>query len=525
MSSDAPSFVPGWIRQGSERATKRAVLLGLFVLAVFRLSVLSVLPLDLSGDEAYYWEWGQHLDWGYYSKPPGIGWLMALAGWVGDHTTFGIRMFAVLLGTGSLAFVYGLGRCLYGVRTGALATLIFALTPANAALNLALTIDAPLLFCWTGALYSLWRFLETGCRSVGWGVALTALLIGGMLSKQMMIVFPVLAIVFSGLSQRHRPALRRAGLWLCLGGSLVAWLPPLYWNVQNDWVTFTHTLHQFESGSAGLGLRSRRCLEFLGGNLGLATPVVCVLLFGLMAVGLRVWRRLGERERYLWLFSGPGLLVMIVLSLRQRVNANWPAVFFPAGLLLLSGWIAGHFITGTGFDRWRRATAAALIVAGISFGSIYVGATALSLGWAPSPKIDPLRRLRGWSQLAADVDSTLRSLPVTDRTILIGQGHRYLASELAFYLPGHPRVYRFRRDPTVIDSQHDLWETPATRLGENALLIASGGRDALEPELRDRFDRVDFITELDYSRVAEPDRRFSLFHGLRLKRWPGNLMP
>src|SRR4051812_4510071 len=66
----------------------------------FRLLVLIVVPVDLSGDEAYYWEWGRHLDWGYLSKPPGIAWLMALAGKAGGDTTFGIRVFSTVLGTG-----------------------------------------------------------------------------------------------------------------------------------------------------------------------------------------------------------------------------------------------------------------------------------------------------------------------------------------------------------------------------------------------------------------------------------------
>ena len=33
-------------------------------------------PLDLSEDEAHYWLWSEHLDYGYYSKPPGIAWVI-----------------------------------------------------------------------------------------------------------------------------------------------------------------------------------------------------------------------------------------------------------------------------------------------------------------------------------------------------------------------------------------------------------------------------------------------------------------
>ena len=33
-------------------------------------------PLDLAPDEAHYWHWSRHLDWGYYSKGPLVAWLI-----------------------------------------------------------------------------------------------------------------------------------------------------------------------------------------------------------------------------------------------------------------------------------------------------------------------------------------------------------------------------------------------------------------------------------------------------------------
>src|SRR2546423_14475763 len=36
-------------------------------------------PLDLSPDEAHYWDWSRHLDWSYYSKGPGVAWLIRLS--------------------------------------------------------------------------------------------------------------------------------------------------------------------------------------------------------------------------------------------------------------------------------------------------------------------------------------------------------------------------------------------------------------------------------------------------------------
>ena len=44
---------------------------------------------DLFVDEAQYWVWGQNLDWGYYSKPPMVGWLLrAVTDLAGSSSAF-----------------------------------------------------------------------------------------------------------------------------------------------------------------------------------------------------------------------------------------------------------------------------------------------------------------------------------------------------------------------------------------------------------------------------------------------------
>ena len=58
----------------------RAFRLGLAGVALVTLWRLALLPFDsrdLFVDEAQYWFWGRELAWGYYSKPPLIGWITA----------------------------------------------------------------------------------------------------------------------------------------------------------------------------------------------------------------------------------------------------------------------------------------------------------------------------------------------------------------------------------------------------------------------------------------------------------------
>ncbi|MBC7667769.1 MAG: 4-amino-4-deoxy-L-arabinose transferase, partial [Gemmatimonadaceae bacterium] len=44
------------------------------VLTILRVVALFTTPLELYPDEAQYWLWSRHLDFGYFSKPPMIAW-------------------------------------------------------------------------------------------------------------------------------------------------------------------------------------------------------------------------------------------------------------------------------------------------------------------------------------------------------------------------------------------------------------------------------------------------------------------
>lgn len=501
-----------------------------------RLLVLAVLPIDLSGDEAYYWEWGRHLDWGYVSKPPGIAWLMALASKVGGNSTFGLRMFAVALGTGSLIFVFRLAWRLYGAGVAMVTAFVFVANPANAALNLILTIDAPLMFFWSLSIWSFWEFIQAGRESdagtqptgawrrarLKWGLVLLLSLSGGFLSKQIMLAFLPLAVLFLALSRDHRAQLARPGLWLLLGGSLVGLLPTLGWNLQNDWLTVRNTTHHFESSSVSVGRQVVRFLEYVGSQGGIFTPVLYALAMGLLLAVPRCWRRLQDRERFLWVFSGPALLVILLMALRLRIQPNWPAVFYaPAGVLLV-GWAAGKWSAGWTLDRWRWAFSPGLKVAAVIVAGVYGGAFALSLGLVRLPGFDPTARLRGWSQFASEVDAVRRELAGGRDMKVITQGHRSMTSELAFYLPDHPHIYPYNPEPGTIQSQHDLWETPAARIGEDFLIVVHGSPQSVRQDLESRFESFAV-----HSVLSSPDR-FSALHvvtlavGRNLLRWPSS---
>src|SRR5262249_37536490 len=113
--------------------------------------------LDLSPDEAHYWDWSRHLDWSYYSKGPLVAYLIRgscdlLGGWSRALTAtemLAVRVPAVLCGSLLLLSLYVLTTQVYQRERLSMAVVALALTlPAVAAGSSLMTIDAPYTCCW-----------------------------------------------------------------------------------------------------------------------------------------------------------------------------------------------------------------------------------------------------------------------------------------------------------------------------------------------------------------------------------------
>jgi 4-amino-4-deoxy-L-arabinose transferase-like glycosyltransferase len=480
----------------------RAVLLILAV-AVFRLIYNWLYPLNISGDEAYYWGWGRQLDWGYYSKPPLIGWIMGLCRFLHMDFDAGIRTFSTLIGTAGLSIIYLLAARLFHPRAAFWALCLVLSTIGNAALNICMTTDAPLAVCWCGALYSFWRLTEE--PRPRWSV-LTILFIGiGSLAKQMMFVFFPLAVVFLLLDRERRALLRRPIIWISgLVPGLFS-LPSLWWNSQHDWITFQHTSDHFQ-GSPFSILRAFSLFgEFIGGQVGLMGPVTFVLLVYLLVRLFSRWKQLASPVRYLLLFSAPQLLLFALFSFHRRVNPNWPLLFDMSGLLLLAGYVCTY--EERLFTWLKRGVVVGLVlVAGF-----YIGMVAVPASGMDTSTVHPLREVSDWSEYGEAVAKVHRELPDAENTMLIVSGHRYYAAALSFYHPDRPTVYNWNTSGKVI-SQYDLWPGPSGA-GRNALIIVYKGGEP-PASLTQHFDSVELLTKFEIPEGVKKPRRYALYHGI-----------
>lgn len=484
-------------------------------LLCFRLIYAWFVPLDLVHDEAYYWDWSRQLDWGYYSKPPMIAWVIAAATSLGGSSAFVVRLPAVLLGTLSLVWMYLLASSYYGRRAGFWTACLSAATPGSAALSLLMTIDAPFLFCWSGALYSFWRLLQTEDRRLRWLIASTLFVGLGVLSKQTMLAFPALALLFVLTSREDRRELFRAPLWIWMCGSVAFLTPVLWWNSQHGWITAQHTGGHFSGESVTLWRQIARCLEFVAGQFGVVSPVTCFLTLAVAVAALLSFRSQGRRERYLLCFSAIPLAGVFALSTVRRVEPNWPAPFYPAALVLLVGLAMQRFrvprLTGITTSTLARAMTVGCISAVIAYSAPF-GCGLQGTRW------DPAVRLRGWREVGAAVAGQFSSLPSPDRSFVLVTSGRAVASELAFYMPQQPRVYLWTAGSQVL-SQYDIWEGPSDKQNWDALIVTEAGKEA-PSEVKNSFAFLENRGLVDIPVGGDRHHRYQLWRGVRLSSWP-----
>ncbi len=318
-------------------------LIGAITLA--RLIYLALLcPYALVEDEAHYWEWSRRLDLSYFSKGPGIAWLIRASTELVGHTELGVRFFAPIC-SGILALsAAATGASV--VRTNPNATpgramrlafvsaLIVLLIPAYQLLALLMTIDSPYLACWAMAALFAHRALFRA-SALAW--PMLGLAIGAAFLFKYTILLIVPGLILGAWMGRRGLNLTPAFKPLALLGTLLALAglaPVIAWNASHDWATLHHLLdhlgfgHEQTQGESK-PFDTRRlgvfALEMIGIQIGIIGPVLVLMA----ASAWRARRDDGNDPespsvRFLVGCALPLLAFYLLVSFFTRVEGNWP---------------------------------------------------------------------------------------------------------------------------------------------------------------------------------------------------------
>ncbi|GAB6887075.1 hypothetical protein JCM13304A_05730 [Desulfothermus okinawensis JCM 13304] len=472
---------------------------------IFRLAYIHMVPLQLVPDEAYYWDWSRHLDIGYYSKPPMVAWLNYISTSLFGINEFGVRFFAALFGTASVGILYMLAREMFDENVALLSSLVALLTPANAALSFVMTIDPPLIFFGTLSLLFLWKVTETnGKRQLLYFCILGTSVGLAFLSKQMMLAYLAIMFFLFIFDKKYRPLLKTQGFFLFLIISLSLISLPLYWNYKHNWVTFQETAHHLSS-NLSLFKSIKTFLEYIGGQALIMTPIFAIIIYLSIYRGILEYNSLDRRFRFLFVFGPLPLIVFLFLSIKQRVNANWPALFYPPAIIFSIAWSLEKF-NKKQFEKWINR---GFIVACLFVFLTYITPFVFTIEKISGTKIDPTKRAKGWKELAIQFSDIYNSQKNKKNIFIVGD-KRDIISEMAFYMSEHPFIYKIDRTPSYIKDQYEVWDGPGEDMvGRDSLVILKGRQNG--SELLSSFHSVKKVAEIKSNIGKNSYRLYSVF--------------
>jgi undecaprenyl-diphosphatase len=487
----------------------RRVAAVLAVLAALRLAYVAWGSLDLSPDEAHYWEWSRRLDLSYYSKGPLIAYLIAGLTALFGSSAFGIRVGAVVLSLVGAWALYRLGRELYGrPEPGALAVIGLQVTPLVWAGSLLMTIDAPFVVAWTLGLWAAHRALGGGGAGA-WLLLGLAIGAGSLAKYSMLFVLPGLALYLWRAPER-RAALSGRGPLLAALAALAAFVPVLVWNARWGWLSARHVASQGRGG----GLMIEHLAEFLGSQALVLSPLVAGLLAWGLWVGIREGLVRGrEPYRFLLAFAAPVLGVYLLVALQGKVQANWAVAAYPSLALATAGLLLER---RAGLATAPRRAQTRLLVGALVVALAMSAAGHVTAELGLPRRLDPTARLRGWKELGRAVGAAVERMPDPRRTFLVSDRYQ-VVSEVAFYTPGRPPAYNFNLGRRL--NQYDLWEGPDARRGWDAVYVTEG-LGPLDERVLAAFERVDPPTVVEIRRGEQLVRVFSLYRGYGFRGAP-----
>ena len=395
-------------------------LTALGALTVLRLLVAAFAPL--SPDEAYYWVWSKALAAGYSDHPPLVALWIRAGTWIAGDGALGVRLLApVAAALGSILLARASDDLLPNAGAGVIAAALLNATLLFGIGSVTMTPDTPLLLFWTATLWALARLVATGWPG-WWLVAGTAVGLALDSKYTAALLLPAIA-VWLGVVPAIRPWLRRWPLW---GGALVALLlfaPVLAWNAEHRWISFSRQGGRLEDWNPARG--AQFVGELVAGQVGLLTPIIALLVAAGIVRAAGGWRDRDPGWLLLAALTIVPLLVFVEHALGDRVQANWPAIVYPAGAIAAVGLSRG----------WSRlvwpGVVLGLALTSLVWAQCVAAPAALPMRWDPT-----LMRLGGWRTLAASVDAARQR---AGATFVVADNYG-VASVLARLLPAEVKV-------------------------------------------------------------------------------------
>lgn len=472
---------------------------GLFI---FRLATLFLSPYNLHGDEAQYWAWSKDLDWGYYTKPPGIAAVIAFFTSIFGDAEWAVRIGSPILHSITAYVIYRTARFIYSGATGFWAAAFYLLMPGVFFSANLISTDVPLLLCWALAL-NAWVHLReqvTWPRALQLGMALGL----GFLCKYAMLFFLpaiILAIIFDPPTRRALLSLKG----LVVLAIFIAWVTPnMIWNMNHEFATLTHTAANADYAAGSIPFKPVALLEFIAEQLAVFGPVSFILM--LIAARSAFKNRLQAPAKFLAIFTLTPLIIISFQALVSRADANWAVTAYVAASILTAHYCVKNWPRMkklTGYYLAFQATLCSVLMV------LYSSPELVN----KAGRANDLKRARAWPATAEVLAKTFAQGHDGNDFRAVAVDKRIHFYALNYYgLPDNAPLYMwmFRAKP---DNNHAEITHPLPAGEAPVLVVNYHDKPEYYAALKDDFTRLEALPPLDIDLGGGIRRTLNLWAG------------
>jgi dolichol-phosphate mannosyltransferase len=387
--------------------------------------------IELIQEEAYYWNYAQHMAPGYLDHPPMVALLIHFGTLLFGNTELGVRLGTFLCWFVTAFFTYRLTRTIFNSETAFRGLILVAILPIFFAAALVSTPDAPLIACWSAALYYLYRVLVQN-RTQSWYAA--GLWLGlGLASKYTIAFLGPAIILFMLVDSSSRKWFIKPQPYIAALLALTVFSPVIWWNYQNDWASFL-----FQSQGRIEAISEFSTHKLLASVLILLTPTGFLAALAVVRprfTKLDILKSENGNVHRSYLFGLTMVLIplaiLIIFSITKEVKLNWTGPLWLALLPFMACTMLGQPAQNTKTwlvtKMWPKTLVALVICYGTLLHYCAIGLPGLSYGNGDF--------LFGWNDLARQIEQQVDVIAAREgvRPLVAGMDRYKIASGLAFY--------------------------------------------------------------------------------------------
>ena len=291
----------------------------IFIIFCIRIIGLYFSPLEVQGDEAQYWYWSTYFDWGYYSKPPLVAWIIGFFTSTFGNSIFILKLPSLLAHFLTSFILFNLSKAFNRNTEESLwLSITYLLFFAVSLSSNIISTDPFLLLFWSSSL--LFFKICLNKKSIK-NIILTSIFVAlGFYAKYAMIYFFLSSIVLILFTDDKKELIKNILIIFFIVLILIS--PHLYWVYSTNWVTFIHTGDNFNWNASLYNFE--QLINFIVSQFFISTPIILFIFIKQFAKT----KKFIQSYSFEIAFSLPILVLITAQSFISRANANWSSVAF-----------------------------------------------------------------------------------------------------------------------------------------------------------------------------------------------------